>query len=187
MPSIRSLRANVTREEAMEQFASHGIGTALKNTVYGPLQSVADFYIPFLLFQVEIQNRGKTESRIYGLDAINGSLDPYQFEDLPGTFDIVYLETRNCAKPMLDEAGAKALLISKVRRLLFSTGFFRMSNLQITAEVVPGEIHIPYWVGFRGRGPRAQFTVMDAMRRTIEGAKVRHLLRDWLTSIAVNS
>ena len=187
MPRIRSLRANVTREEATEQFTTKGFGTSLRNIVHGPLRSIADFYIPFLLFQVEVRNRGRTEQRIYGLDAINGSLDPYQFEELPGPFDIVYLETRNCAKPLLDEAEAKTLVIAKVRKHLYSTGFFRMSNLQITAEVIPGEIHIPYWVGFRGRGSRARVSVIDAMRRTVEGAKVRHLLRDWLTSIAVNS
>jgi len=181
------LRANVTREEATAQFAAKGFGTSLRNVVFGPLRSVADFYIPFRLFQVQIQNRGRTDSRVYGLDAINGSLDPYQFEELPRPFDIVYLETRNCAKPLLGDAEATELVIGKVRKRLFSTGFFRMSNLQIAAEVIPGEIHIPYWVGFRGRGTRAQVAVIDAMRRTIEGAKVRHLLHDWLTSIAVNS
>ena len=180
------MQANVTRDEAMAQFASPGFGTAFRNTLYGPLRSVADFYIPFLLFRLEIQNRSQSETRIYGIDAINGSLDPYQFEDLPGASDIVYFETRNCAKPLLDEADAKELLTSKIRKFYFATGFFRMWNFHITAEPVPGVIHIPYWVGFRGRGPRAKVFVIDAMRRTIEGAKVRHLLHDWLTSIAVN-
>ena len=104
---IRSLRANVTREEAIAQFASPGFSTSLRNTAYGPLRSVADFYIPFLLFRVEIQNRGQSETRIYGVDAINGSLDPYLFEDLPGPSDIVYFETRNCAKPLLDRRTRK--------------------------------------------------------------------------------
>jgi len=181
------LRANVTREEAMAQFSSPGVGTSLRNAVYGPLRSVADFYIPFLLFQVEIENRGQSISRIYGLDAINGSLDPYEFEDFPGPSDILYLETRNCAKPLLDEADAKELLIAKIRKVHFATGFFRMSNFRINAQPVPGEIHIPYWIGFRGRGPRARVAIIDAMRRTVEGAKVRHLLQEWLTSITVNS
>lgn len=181
------MRANVTREEAIAQFASPGFSTSLRNTAYGPLRSVADFYIPFLLFRVEIQNRGQSETRIYGVDAINGSLDPYLFEDLPGPSDIVYFETRNCAKPLLDETDAKELVISKIRKLQFATGFFRMWNFRITAEPIPGVIHIPYWVGFRGRGERAKVAVIDAMRRTVEGAKVRHLLNDWLTSIAVNS
>ena len=83
----------------------------------------------------------------------------------------------------MDEAEARKIVVTKVQRLLFSTGFFRVRNLQISAEPVAGEIYIPYWVGFRGRGVRARFVVMDAVRRKMEGAKVRHLLQAWLTSI----
>jgi hypothetical protein len=58
-----------------------------------------------------------------------------------------------------------------------------MRDLTISAEAVAGEIYVPYWVGFRGRGSQVHFVVMDAVRRQIEGAKVRQLLRAWLTSI----
>jgi hypothetical protein len=182
MARIRSLRANVTREEATEQFSS-GLGDILRTTAFGPLKSVADFYIPFRLFQVEIFNRGKRDQRVFGLDAVNGSLDLYHFEQLPDEGEVIYLETRNCSEPLLDEAEAKKIVAAKVQRLLFSTGFFRVRNLRISAEPVAGEIYIPYWVGFRGRGARARFAVMDAVRRKMEGAKVRHLLQAWLTSI----
>jgi hypothetical protein len=53
----------------------------------------------------------------------------------------------------------------------------------MSAEPVAGEIYVPYWVGFRGRGVRARLAVIDAVRRKPEGAKVRQLLRAWLTSI----
>ncbi len=182
MARIRSLRANVTREEATEQFSS-GLGDILRTTAFGPLKSVADFFIPFRLFQVEIFNRGKRDQRVFGLDAVNGSLDLYHFEQLPDEREVIYLETRNCSEPLLDEAEAKKIVAAKVQRLLFSTGFFRVRNLRISAEPVAGEIYIPYWVGFRGRGARARFAVMDAVRRKMEGAKVRHLLQAWLTSI----
>ncbi len=182
MARIRSLRPNVTREEATEQFSS-GLLNVLRGPALGPLKSVADFYIPFRLFQVEILNGGKRDLRVFGLDAVNGSLDLYHFEQLPGERDVIYLETRNCSEPLLDEAVAKKILATKVQRLLFSTGFFRVRDLNISAEPVTGEIYIPYWVGFRGRGVRARFAVMDAVRRKMEGAKVRHLLQAWLTSI----
>jgi len=182
MARIRSLRPNATREEATEQFSS-GLGDILRTTAFGPLKSVADFYIPFRLFQVEIFNRGKRDHRVFGLDAVNGSLDLYHFEQLPDQGEVIYLETRNCSEPLLDEAEAKKIVAAKVQRLLFSTGFFRVRNLRISAEPVAGEIYIPYWVGFRGRGARARFAVMDAVRRKMEGAKVRHLLQAWLTSI----
>jgi hypothetical protein len=182
MPRIRSLKPNVSREEAMEQFSS-GMFYFLRDTTFGPLRSVADFYIPFQLFQVEILNGGKRDLRIFGLDAVNGSLDLYHFEQLPGEREVVYLETRNCTEPLLCEAEAKKIVVAKVQRLLFSTGFFRVRSLQINAEPVVGEIYIPYWVGFRGRGIRARLSIIDAVRRKPEGAKVRQLLRTWLTSI----
>jgi hypothetical protein len=182
MARIRSLRPNVTREEATDYFSS-GLADILRTTAFGPLKSVADFYIPFRLFQVEIVNGGKREQRIFGLDAVNGSLDLYHFEQLPGEREVIYFETPNHSEPLLDDAEATKLVIAKVQRLLFSTGFFRIRNLRISAEPVAGEIYIPYWVGFRGRGVRARFVVMDAVRRKMEGAKVRHLLQAWLTSI----
>lgn len=182
MARIRSLRPNVTREEAMEQFSS-GMFDFLRETAFGPLRSVADFYIPFQLFQIEILNGGKRDLRMFGLDAVNGSLDLYHFAQLPGQRELFYLETRNCTEPLLGEAEAQRIVIAKVQRLLFSTGFFRVRNLQINAEPVAGEVYVPYWVGFRGRGVRARLALIDAVRRRPEGAKVRHLLRTWLTSI----
>ena len=182
MARIRSLRPNVTREEATEQFSS-GLTDILHTTVSGPLKSVAEFYVPFQIFQVEILNSGKRDLRLFGQDVVNGSLDLYQFEQLPDGRDVICLETRNCSQPLLDEAAAKQIVITKVQRLLFSTGFFHMRDLTISAEAVAGEIYVPYWVGFRGRGSQVHFVVMDAVRRKIEGAKLRQLLRAWLTSI----
>ena len=182
MPRIRSLKANLSREEALQHF-SGGLGARLRETAFGPLRSVADFYIPFRLFRVEIVNRGKHEQRIFALDAVNGSLDPYQLDQFPGERDIVQLETRNCAEPLLDEAEARRIIVTRVQRLLFSTGFFRVRDLRITAEPVPGEIYIPYWVGFRGRGARPRLAILDAVRGQPEGAKVKQLLQAWLTSV----
>lgn len=182
MARIRSLRPNVTREEATEQFSS-GVLDVLRKTAFGPLRSVADFYIPFRIFQIEIMNGNKRDLRIYGQDAVNGSLDIYNFEQLPDEREVRYLETRNCAEPLLGETEAEKIIIGKVQRLLFSIGFFRIRDLQIMAEPVAGEIYVPYWVGFRGRGMRARMAVIDAVRRRPEGAKVRQLLQTWLTSI----
>jgi hypothetical protein len=62
MARIRSLRPNVTREDATDYFSS-GLADILRTTASGPLKSVADFYIPFQLFQVEIVNGGKSDHR----------------------------------------------------------------------------------------------------------------------------
>jgi hypothetical protein len=181
MPRIRSLRPNVSRDEALEEF-SRGALNSLQALIFGSLRSLADFYIPFQLFNLEISNRGKIDRRVFGQDAASGLLDLYHFQGLPKTSEISYVETRNCVTANLDEQRSRELLLGKVRRLVYSTGFFRIRELRISADLIPGEIYVPYWVGFRGRGMLARFTVLDAVRRKPEGAKVRQLLQNWLTS-----
>jgi hypothetical protein len=180
MPRIRSLRPNVTREEALEQFSPGGPSDMVRRLLFGPLHSVADFYIPFKLFQVDIDNAGARETRVFGLEAVSGTLDLYQFDSIPDVAQVIVRDTRNCVLPELEDERASQLLLDKVRRELFSRGFFRMRDLKIAASPVPGDLYIPYWVGFRGRGQRANPLVIDAVRRRFEGGKVRQLLENWL-------
>ena len=179
MARIRSLRPNVTRDEALELISS-GLSGALRTAVVGPLRSIGDFHIPFRLFQVEITNAGRSESRILGIDVAAGLLDLYHFERVPNDTQVVSLDTRNCAPAALDDARASELVVEKVRRMIFRQGFFRMRDLKINATVIPGDLHIPYWVGFHGNGERARVSVIDAVRRRFEGAKVKRVLENWL-------
>jgi hypothetical protein len=180
MPRIRTLRPNVTREEAIQQFQGGLVGL-VRRLAFGPLRSVADFYLPYMFFRVEISSAGKTDRRIFGLESVTGSLDLYHFEQIPDSSQMISTDTRNCPEALLDENRARQLVIEKVRRALFSQGFFRVRELQLTATPISAEIHIPYWVGFQGSGLRAHVTVIDAIRRRVEGAKVRQLLENWLT------
>jgi len=183
MPRIRILKPNVTQEEATELFSSGSVSDSWQNLVFGPLRSVADFYIPFRIYQVEIENRGEKTSHIFGLDAVTGSLDLYTWEALPQESETSLLDTRNRLPVALSEEDAQRIATDKVRRLIFMQGFFRVSNFRITAELVPGEIYIPYWAGFRGHGIRASVSVLDAVRRKTEGSRVREMLKNWLTSV----
>lgn len=183
MPRIRIVKPNVTKEEATELFSPGSLSNSLRNFVFGPLRSVADFYIPFRIFQVEIQNRGEQTSHIFGLDAVTGSLDLYTWEKLPDENETSLLDTRNRLPALLSDEDAQRLVTDKVRRLIFMQGFFRVSNFRITAELLPGEIYIPYWAAFRGHGVRANVSVLDAVRRKLEGSRVREMLRNWLTSV----
>ena len=182
MAPIRTLKPNVTREQAILQFSSTGIPRMFRNAVYGRLRSVAELYLPFRLFQVQIVNRGQTEQRLIALDAISGTLDPFQFDHIPTDAEMVSAESRNCPRAHLEDALVAELLIAKLRRLLYSRGFFRMQNLQITAAPVAQELHIPYWLGFRGSNGHARVAVIDAVRRRFEGAKMRRLVEAWLIS-----
>ena|SRR6266571_6287887 len=184
MARIRSLRPNVTRDEAMQQFSPGGAVDFARSLLFGPVRSVADVYIPFRLFQVEIINAGKREQEFLGLDAATGILDLYHFDQVPPASHVIVMETRNCPPARLEDTQATELLLAKFRRVLFSRGFFRLRSLEISAVPLPGEIHIPYWVGFRGYGNAARMEVIDAVRRRFEGAKVRRVLQEWLASVS---
>jgi hypothetical protein len=179
MPTIHTLRPNVSREEAILHF-SGGLPGWLRRTTLGPLRLLADVYIPFHLFRIDISNRGRAETRFLGVEAVTGSLDPYQFERIPDSAAAVLIDTHNSLEPRLNEKRAAQLSIEKTRRLLFDRGFFRMRDLQITATYTSETLYVPYWVGFHGSSSRARLSVIDAIRRRIEGIKVRTLLQDWL-------
>ena len=182
MASVRSLKPNVTREQAILQFSSTGIPRWFRNAAFGPLRSVAELYVPFRLFQVQIVNRGQADERLIALDALAGTLDPFHFDHVPQEAETITVETRNCPHAQLDDALAAELVVAKLRRFLYGRGFFRMQGLQITATPISRDLHIPYWLGFRGSNGRARVAVIDAVRRRFEGAKMRRLVEAWLTS-----
>ncbi len=164
----------------MAQFSSRGLLGSTRAALFGRLRSVADFYIPFRVFRLDISNRGRLERRFLAVDSTSGTLTPYSFSQPPAEGELIFIETRNHPPASLPPQDAAEIAITKVQRLLFATGFFRVRDLQILAEPVT-DIHVPYWIGFRGSGERANFTVMDAVRRRVEGAKVRHMVQNWLT------
>ncbi|MGE5140676.1 MAG: hypothetical protein ACM3JD_14505 [Rudaea sp.] len=177
--SIRSLKPNVTREDALRHFS----GTfPWANWFHGPVQSIADLYIPFRLFAVKVVNRGREESHIFGVDAAQGVLDPYEFQTPPAPADLISLDTRNVLPASLDPREAKALLLAKIQRLVFARGFFRLRDARFDAVEIPGQICVPYWVCFRGVEVQLRVSVLDAVRRRPEGAKVRRLIEEWLRS-----
>ena len=182
MTRIRTLKPNVTREEAIRQFSSAGPARLFRDAAFGRLRSVAELYLPFRLFRAQITNRGVTEEQLVALDAISGTLDVFHFDHVPTESETVLVETRNCPGAQLALGPANELLIAKLRRVLYSRGFFRMRELQIVTSAVEGELHIPYWLGFRGSDGHARVAVIDAVRRRFEGAKVRRLVENWLTS-----
>lgn len=152
----------------------------MREFTLGKLRSVADAYLPFLLFRVRILNRGQLEERLFGLDGVSASLDLYQFERIPDDREMIFLETRNCLQARLTHAQAGPLLAAKIQRLIYSRGFFQARDLSISHEAVPVELHIPYWLGFRGANETARLSVIDAVRRRPEGAKVRAIFENWL-------
>ena len=178
MNTILSLRPNVTRDEAVRQMSA-GISGLLRNAYPGPLRVVSDFYLPFRVFRTEIRNGTSSDSHLVGVDIVNGSLDIFSFgSHAPET---IRVQTRNRVAPVLSDGEAQYLLVEKIRRFIFRRGFFRLRDFSIIAQPIQ-DLYVPYWVGFSGRGTGAHMTVLNAVRRRIEGGKVRELLHGWLIS-----
>lgn len=171
---IRCLRANVTQEEAVAALERRG------GLLRGQLRQVAAAYLPFRLYRVQVVNRGATKTALYAADAVSGVLDLYEFDKAPTEAELVSVTTRNAPATRLATPLALELLENKVRRAVFQTGFFGVRGLQIRAQPLDAEFHVPYWLGFFGNGERATLQAMDAVRRTFEGAKARAVFSDWL-------
>jgi hypothetical protein len=181
--TIRSLRPNVSREQAMRQFTG-GVRGLLASLLKGPARSSAEFHIPYRLFQVTVTNNGGDENRIYALDSVAGALDLFEFREIPKEPDVLAVTTRNAVPSLLAEERARELIVDKVRHVIFSRGFARLRNFRLEAEAVPGEIHVPYWICLRGNDKALRIEVLDAVRGRTEGAKVCQLVEDWLRSTA---
>ena len=180
MRCIESLKPNATRDRALIQLRGQGIGRAARRILLGPLRCIADVYVPFHLFSVNIQGTGQQQNAMVAIDALCGCFDLYSFQSVP-TGQLVQVRTRNRPEANLSEQHARDLVIDRLRRLEFRRGFFRIRELRISAEPIRIGLHIPYWIAFFGSSDRVQLTVLDAVRCRIEGAKVRHYLCDWLT------
>ena len=180
METISSLRPNVSCEDAVLQFQRPGVAAQVRSLFRGPLRSVALVHIPFRLFRIEISNRGTRELRWLALDAVTGSFDPYSFEAEIAPGSLVCVATRNHPMATMSCEEAERVVIEKVRRLVFGSGFFRIRDLSIHTQAVPLDFHVPYWVGFFGSGQAARFAVIDAVRRCFEGPKVRSFFYEWL-------
>lgn len=180
MRLIRCLKPNCTRQEALDRFIPVGISGIIGSVSRGPLRMIADVYVPFRLFRVQVTNAARRDSVLIAVDAVCGRLDPYRFESAPGEAELIEMETRNRPEPLLDMHRAGDIAAEKVRRMIYSTGFFRVRGLSIHTEPVPPVLHIPYWIGFFGAGKQAHLGVLDAVRRRWEGGKARRFFYEWL-------
>jgi hypothetical protein len=177
---IRTLKPNVTQEEAVRAFSALGISALCWRMRSGPLQKIAGAYVPFRFYRVHYELGRTSHTRLFALDAVDGSLDLFEFPRFPAEGELLSIEGRNRLAPALSEAHAVDLLREKVLRIVFQQGFFKIRQLQLDITHEPCEIYLPYWLGFYGGGETARCRVMDAVRRRIEGAKASAFFEQWL-------
>jgi hypothetical protein len=203
---IQVLKPNVTQEEAIREFRSGLVRAAYWRILDGPMQRIADAYVPFWIYRVRYPMGGATKTRFFALDAVHGTLDLFEFPRIPGESDLMERQTRNRLEPRLSADAAHELLRTKVLRVLFQQGFFKLRDFTLEIERVAmegagadagatqwngedagatrqwGELYLPYWLAFYGRQQAAKCRVLDAVRRRIEGAKAASFFQEWLAA-----
>jgi len=177
--SIRILKPNVTRDEALRAFSAGGFSALFWRIRSGPLRRIADVYVPYFLFRVKC---GNTPPRLFAMDAVDGSLDLFEFPRIPADGEFLAAGTCNRLEAVLTETQAAELLREKALRIIFQQGFFQLRDAHLAISHVPCEMHLPYWLGFYGRGNIAHCRVMDAVRRRMEGAKASAFFEQWLAA-----
>jgi len=179
---IRSLKANVSQEEAVRTLRGGGLFRLLRRLGSGPLRRIADVYVPFRLYRVRYKMNKEIAQRIFAMDAVDGSLDLFEFRMPPTEAELNELQTRNCLQSSLTEEESQRMLREKILRLVFQQGFFRLRETSLEIEVLAGEIHLPYWLGFYGPSDALRCRVLDAVRRRVEGAKASTFFEQWLVA-----
>jgi hypothetical protein len=177
--SIRILKPNVTQEEALRAFSAAGFSTFYWRMRGGTLRRIADVYVQYFLFQVKC---GEARPRLFAIDAVDGSLDLFEFPRLPAERELLTFEGHNRLKASLSEKQAEEILREKALRIIFQQGFFRLREARLEITTTPCELYVPYWLGFYEHGGTVRCRVMDAVRRRIEGAKASAFFEQWLAA-----
>jgi len=177
--TIRALKPNVTQEEAVRAFSGKGVSALFWRLRGGPLRRIADAYVPYFLYRVKYAG---APARLFAIDAVDGSLDLFEFPRIPVERELLALECRNQLPAALTEEHAVELLRDKVLRVIFQQGFFKIRDARLEIIPVPCELHFPYWLGFHERAGSVRCRVMDAVRRRMEGAKACAFFEHWLAA-----
>src|SRR5437899_13110596 len=99
--AIRALKPNVTQEEAVRAFSGNGVSAFYWRMRSGPLLRIADAYVPYFLYRVKCAG---APVRLFAIDAVDGSLDLFEFPRIPVERELQALEGRNRMTATLSEA-----------------------------------------------------------------------------------
>ena len=177
--SIRVLKPNVSQEDALRAFSAVGFSALYWRIRSGPLRRIADVYVQYFLFRVKCED---VPPRLFAIDAVEGSLDLFEFPRIPDEREFLATGDRNRLKATLSADQAAGSLRERVLRVIFQQGFFKVRNTHLEISLVPFELHLPYWLGFYGRKEMVRCRVLDAVRRRMEGAKASAFFEQWLAA-----
>jgi len=180
--SIVALRPNVTQEDAVREFSSRGLSSMYWRMTAGRLQRIAEAYVPYQFYEVSYVMARAPQTRLFAMDAVDGSLDLFEFPQLPSRQQLLTTDTRNRVEPSISAGAADELLREKALRVIFQQGFFKVREASLNFVRRPDIVHLPYWLGFYSSGEIVRCRVMDAVRRRIEGAKASAFFEQWLAA-----
>ena len=112
--AIRTLKPNVTEREAMRTFSAPGISAFFWRMRSGPLRKIAAAYVPFRFYRVRYELGRTPHTRLFALDAVDGSLDLFEFPRVPDDHELLSSDSRNRLTPVLSEDRSAELLREKV-------------------------------------------------------------------------
>jgi len=180
--SIVAMRPNVTREDAVREFASCALSSMYWRMTAGRLQRIAEAYVPYQFYEVSYVMARAPQTRLFAMDVVDGSLDLFEFPQLPSQQQLVTMDTRNRVEPSLSVGAADELLREKALRIVFQQGFFKVREASLHFSRKPDIVYLPYWLGFYASGGIVRCRVMDAVRRRVEGAKASAFFEQWLAA-----
>jgi hypothetical protein len=181
LSSIAAFKPTVSQSDALRKFYGARPTALLRSLRLGPLQRIAQVYVPFHLYRVDYILGREHQSRLFAIDAVEGSLDLFEFPSPPTQNELVQVETRNALPTNFGDERAQELLRDKVLRVIFQQGFFKLRDANLTIERVPLDLYFAYWLAFYGKDT-VRCRVLDATRNRIEGAKASALFESWLSS-----
>src|SRR5437899_9531233 len=89
--AIRALKPNVTQEEAVRAFSGAGVSALYWRMRSGPLRRIAGAYVPYYLYRVKYAG---APARLFAIDAVDGSLDLFEFPRLPAVRELMEFDGR---------------------------------------------------------------------------------------------
>src|ERR1700681_4858448 len=180
--SIVALRPNVTQADAVREFSHRGLSSMYWRMTAGRLQRIAEAYVPYQFYEVSYVMARAPPTRLFAMDAVDGSLDLFLFSPPARRKQLVTMDTRNRVEQSLSPGAADELLREKALRVIFQQGFFKVREASLNFCRKPDIVHLPYWLGFYAIGEMVRCRVMDAVRRRIEGAKASAFFEQWLAA-----
>src|SRR5450755_978656 len=141
--SIVALRPNVTQADAMRAFSKRGISSLYWRMTAGTLQRIAVAYVPYQFYEVRYVMTRAPHTRLFAMDAVDGSLDLFEFPEIPPFQHLLTVDTRNRIEPSLLPAAADEILREKALRLIFQQGFFKVRQDTVKFSRQPDILHLP--------------------------------------------